>query len=310
MATRSTPSTLSIDAARGAALARLIALGDEAMRRGAASSADNESARLLSYVSRVRERMTQVHMRQAWLVFVLEGRKRVDFDGRGATHVLSPGDALVLPAGSLLDLANVPDRTSGVYRALAVELLGDAHALLRRHHPDLVGPASTWLGRSPRSVAAGTTSLVALAHVCETILDAGAHPRVLHHRIEGLLLSLAVEARVPSAAVPRAQAADDLARAVRNVVREAPDAEWPAKAVAARLGLSEATLRRRLAKQGTRLRALLLDERLEVAAVLLRDPRFTVGEAALRCGYSSGSKFARQFRKRFGVLPKRIRSEA
>jgi AraC-like DNA-binding protein/mannose-6-phosphate isomerase-like protein (cupin superfamily) len=307
--TSSTRFPLSSDPARSDALARLIALGDEAARRGAAGSAANEGARLLSYVTRARERTARVHMSQPWLVFVLEGRKRVDFERRGTTHVLAPGDALVLPAGSTLDLANMPDRTSGTYRALAVELLGDAHALLRRHHPDLVGQASTWLGRAPRRVVAGTTSLRALAHVCETILDAEAHPRVLHHRLEGLLLSLLVEDQVPSAAVPRAQAASDVARAVRNVVREAPDAEWPAREVAARLGLSEATLRRRLAAQGTQLRSLLLDERLEVAALLLRDPRVSVGEAALRCGYASGSKFARQFRKRFGVLPSRVRTE-
>ncbi len=94
-----------------------------------------------------------------------------------------------------------------------------------------------------------------------------------------------------------------MVREVRNLVREEPERAWSIDAVARLLGVSAATLRRRLARDGASLRELLLEERLSLAQVLLGDGRASVAEVALRCGYASPGKFARQFARKFGATP-------
>lgn len=80
---------------------------------------------------------------------------------------------------------------------------------------------------------------------------------------------------------------------------EAPDAEG----VAAKLGMSERTLRRRLADEGTSLRALIGEARVERAALMLARGDARVGEVALDVGYADASGLGRAFRRRRGVSP-------
>ncbi|WP_394834765.1 AraC family transcriptional regulator [Pendulispora rubella] len=287
---------------RAAAMGNLIALAEKATERQGANLTAADGARLLAYACRSRERIARVEVESPWMVFVLEGHKLVDM---GATHIVRAGEALLLPRGMSIGITNVPDPESRNYRALAVEMLGDSHARLLRHHADLAH--GTWLTGKARTLRVGLTVLQALAHFCETLLDPGAHPRILHHRLEGLLLALLVEDELPQASIARAQASTDVVRAVRHLVREAPDAPWPAQSVAHRLGLSPATLRRRLGRDGTTLRAILLDERLALANVLLGDGRLAVADVARRCGYTSAGKFSRQYARRFGVSPSAAR---
>ncbi|WP_394845357.1 helix-turn-helix transcriptional regulator [Pendulispora brunnea] len=288
--------------ARALAIGNLIALAERATEHQGTNVTAADGARLLAYACRSRERMAQVAVESPWMVFVLEGHKRVDM---GATYIVRAGEALLLPRGTSLGITNVPDPASQSYRALAVEILGDSHARLLRHHADLAH--DTWLTGKAHTLRVGLTALQALAHFCETLLDPGAHPRILHHRLEGLLLALLVEDEVPQTAMARAQVSTDVGRAVRLLVREAPDAPWPAQSVARRLGLSPATLRRRLGRDGTTLREILLDERLQLAKVLLGDGRLAVADVARRCGYASAGKFSRQFARRFGIAPSAAR---
>jgi AraC-like DNA-binding protein len=80
--------------------------------------------------------------------------------------------------------------------------------------------------------------------------------------------------------------------------------------VAKRLGLCEATLRRRLAAEGTTLGDLLTDVRMSFAMVLLQSTNQAVNRIALEVGYESASRFAIRFRARFGFLPAAIRGAA
>jgi AraC-like DNA-binding protein len=204
-------------------------------------------------------------------------------------------------------VTNVPDPDSGYYHALCLEVTGEARALLERHHPDLAGTLARWFGSSCDVVTPGVPALHAFEHSCETILTPAAHPRLLHHQLEGLLLALLVEADAHARTVPAAQARTDLVTAVRNLVAERLEATWEGQSVARRLGLSPATLRRRLAGEGTSLRSILLHLRMSLARTLLSDGRATVAEVALRCGYESPAKFSRQFARWSGTLPSALR---
>lgn len=97
---------------------------------------------------------------------------------------------------------------------------------------------------------------------------------------------------------------------VRALINTSLDTAWKADDVAARLGLSEASLRRQMASNGTSFSALLSDVRMTQALALLQSTDLSINRIALEVGYASPSKFAARFRDRFDVAPSAIRSGA
>jgi AraC-like DNA-binding protein len=73
--------------------------------------------------------------------------------------------------------------------------------------------------------------------------------------------------------------------------------------VARTLALSERTLRRQLAAEGTNFRRLLDEVRLELARQLLEETRMPVGEISATLQYSSPDAFTRAFRRWAGETP-------
>jgi AraC-like DNA-binding protein len=83
--------------------------------------------------------------------------------------------------------------------------------------------------------------------------------------------------------------------------------------VAERLGMSVRYLRRLLEPTGRAFSEHLLGKRLERAAALLRDPRFThvkISAVAQKAGFSDISHFNRSFRHAFGDTPFGLRTRA
>ncbi|HEU4408009.1 MAG TPA: AraC family transcriptional regulator [Polyangiaceae bacterium] len=104
------------------------------------------------------------------------------------------------------------------------------------------------------------------------------------------------------------RAGDSFAARVSDVLaRELPSGEPSCALVAQRLALSERTLRRRLAEEGTSLRELLDRVRRQRAEALLREGGASVGEAAFLLGFSDASTFSRAYRRWHGVAPARHR---
>ena len=137
------------------------------------------------------------------------------------------------------------------------------------------------------------------------MLGPAVKPAVLRHRLEDLVLSLSLQhAGASGASDPRA----DPVLATRMLVRSDPALPWTVRDVARRFAMSPATLRRRLAGDGMSLRLIRAEERMTVAAALLTRRGTTVAEVAAQCGYGSPSKFARQFRARFGRAPRAVRA--
>jgi AraC-like DNA-binding protein len=79
-------------------------------------------------------------------------------------------------------------------------------------------------------------------------------------------------------------------------------------AIAARFGLSERALRRRLSAGGTSFRALADDVIAPLAKRYLRDSRLSVAAIAERLGYSEPASFVRAFRRWTGTTPDAFRS--
>jgi AraC-like DNA-binding protein len=78
-------------------------------------------------------------------------------------------------------------------------------------------------------------------------------------------------------------------------------------AVAAELNVSTRTLQRRLADEGTSLRALVRDCRLELGRLHLREGRISNAEIARALGYADSTAFWRAFKAGTGSAPSRYR---
>ncbi len=97
---------------------------------------------------------------------------------------------------------------------------------------------------------------------------------------------------------------DALAGRVRAALRGLPPVAWPtADALAARLHVGEATLRRKLKQEGQSYQAIKDALRRELACEALAEPARTVAEIATSLGFAEPSAFYRAFRKWSGLSP-------
>jgi AraC-like DNA-binding protein len=78
--------------------------------------------------------------------------------------------------------------------------------------------------------------------------------------------------------------------------------------VARLLGMSDRTLTRRLAGEGTSFQVLLDNSLKSQAAELLQDDALTAAEVAYVLGYEDPANFGRAFRRWFGTSPRKFRS--
>ncbi|HMG52863.1 MAG TPA: AraC family transcriptional regulator ligand-binding domain-containing protein, partial [Kofleriaceae bacterium] len=102
---------------------------------------------------------------------------------------------------------------------------------------------------------------------------------------------------------------DRTARLLAHRLRD--DTELPALPEAARnLGMSDRSLRRRLAEEGTSFRALRTAAQLDRAAALLASSQRSISEIALACGFADASAFGRAWRRSRSEPPSRSRAVA
>nr|WP_234902913.1 helix-turn-helix transcriptional regulator [Ensifer adhaerens] len=86
-----------------------------------------------------------------------------------------------------------------------------------------------------------------------------------------------------------------------------PGTPWTGSGLGKRLGVSEATLRRKLSAEGWSFQQLLTDVRMSAAIQMLQSSDVPVLHIAQQVGYESQSRFAARFRQRFGFPPSAIR---
>ncbi len=103
--------------------------------------------------------------------------------------------------------------------------------------------------------------------------------------------------------------ADGVRRLCRAVI-DRGDAAPTLQALAKVLGLSAATLRRRLDDEGSRWQLLKDEVRRDLALQLLAEGELGVGEIAARLGFDDASTFYRAFRKWTGQAPGAWRAQA
>lgn len=228
------------------------------------------------------------------LIVVREGAKT--FDGAQGKVTVHAGGAMALAGGQVCDVTNHVGRT-GVYRATA---LGWDEALLA----GMQGRIAT----SPMRPAAALPQIApGFAEAVDAAVTAITDPRgvpqaVARHRLQEVLLWLDAAGVAFPEAGPKT-----LGQSLMLRIATRPGEDWSVAQVAAQLCLSEGTLRRRLAEEGTGLRELVTETRMNAALTLLQTSDAPVGQIAADLGYDSASRFTARFRARFGFAPSQIR---
>lgn len=242
------------------------------------------------------QRLRAVPVLKHCLVAVIDGAKHIKGGGEDGTAVAPAGWFVALRAGERPNIANLPDPGTGLYRAFALTFDRETLSL----------PAPRPAGRRPLPGYAVLPDDPALAesfvHAVAGLASPALSEELARHRLAEVLLALAERGVGWSAAD-----AEGPIQRIRLMISARPQLPWSAADAARLLGISEATLRRRLAAEGTCFRDILAESRLSHGLALLQTTRTGIAEVALACGYDSPSRFSGRFRERFGMPPSEVR---
>ena len=227
------------------------------------------------------------------IAIVLRGRKQVRTHAQ--TLEFAPGDLFLIARRCRMDVVNIPDPDSGLYLTVTIPLCEEVLAAARLLWSDPITGHGQDLARLDSAEFAfdlqrWLASLQA-GHYTEARLALAALTVALCRRGHTAML-------VPPP--------PSLAMQIRDLVRAEPAREWQSQHVEAALGVSGATLRRRLATEGTGLRDVIAAARLACAMDLLYTTHWPVKTVAARVGYRSVASFTRRFNERYGLDPAHI----
>lgn len=240
----------------------------------------NSYSTLFTFVTRERERIAGSAFSQLSIVAILEGSKEILSMGRHRRF--AAGTVIVLPAGWSGDVVNDPDPQSGIYRAIFITFPDQ----LARRATKAFPPAHV---ASQIDLPLDSLLAAAVHHAGEGIAAGGLPTALIEHRLLEVLMVLGMRGALPGSL-------ETTADAVRALVRWQPDRPWTADLIATELGTSNATLRRRLSREGASLRDVLASERIALATTLLVEDGLSLREAALATGYRSPRRFAGRLR--------------
>lgn len=240
--------------------------------------------------TRRRQRIAAVPFGELLVAQVRNGSKRVSEKSESAE--VPAGSYLCVSPGCLLNIENLP-APDAPYEAHCLSI---APAWLERENAAAGASAQRWA-----RVDATPALEQAFAHAGQGLRDA-LPEAVLRHRVRELLEALRLAGFVP------VRGSANLTARVRLLLASLPAHPWQAEQIARRLAMSPATLRRRLAAEGTGFRAVLEEVRLTHALSLVQAGRQPIKQVALACGYQSPSRFAARFRTRFGLTPSELRA--
>lgn len=228
------------------------------------------------------------------LIYVERGTKRVRWSG--GEYLIRAGEAIAVAGGQPLDITNrlAEDRSYRAYWLVldSTLIVAQAHA-----HPELA------IIRHAQPMTVGIQELrEALQRAMQAVEDECIPDSIASHRVHELLIWIGMHGC-------RFEHARALAMGVkvRRLIGQDFAREWNAASVASFFAMSEATLRRKLADEGSSLSQILVDARMSFALQLLQSTMQSVAQIALSVGYQTPSQFAVRFRDRFGFPPTAIR---
>jgi AraC-like DNA-binding protein len=228
------------------------------------------------------------------VVLVQAGRKTVF--GQGEQWLADSGDIILLPQGASYGVTN---QLNGAAPYEAISLMFDASLIAAApSQQPLFAPLNR--PRVLRSPERGFGQ--AVERVRALWMDAATPDLIARHAALEVLAWLAVHGcRFAPATQPT------FMERLRALLVAAPAQPWNAALAAEALNISEATLRRRLARDNMTMSGLLLEVRLGNAMMMLQASDDYIGQIALDCGFANHAHFSRLFKTRYGITPSQLR---
>ncbi|MEN5265050.1 helix-turn-helix domain-containing protein [Stenotrophomonas sp. TWI587] len=236
---------------------------------------------------------SSVEIPQPQFAILLQGRKQV----RTAQQSLefAPGDLFLITRRCRIDVVNIPDPHSGLYLSAIVPMCAEALTAARALWNEPLPEAGDALARLPLAEHSATLlqwrQALEQGHYTEARLALASLAVAFCRRGHGSLL-------VPPE--------PSLGERIRDLIAAQPERDWQSRDFEAQLGLSGATLRRRLASEHSSVRELITDARLAHAMGLLYTTRLPLKTVAARVGYRSLGSFNKRFAERYGLEPAAI----
>ncbi|RLK57257.1 AraC family transcriptional regulator [Stenotrophomonas rhizophila] len=259
-----------------------------------ASLADCQRADGYACITARREHgASSVEIPQPQFAILLQGRKQV----RTAQQSLefAPGDLFLITRRCRIDVVNIPDPHSGVYLSAIVPMCAEALTAARALWNEPLPQAGDALARLPLAEHGATLlqwrQALEHGHYTEARLALASLALAFCRRGHGSLL-------VPPE--------PSVGERIRDLIAAQPERDWQSRDFEAHLGLSGATLRRRLASEQSSVRELITDARLAHAMSLLYTTRLPLKTVAARVGYRSLGSFNKRFAERYGLEPAAI----
>ncbi|HAU79409.1 MAG TPA: AraC family transcriptional regulator [Stenotrophomonas sp.] len=259
-----------------------------------ASLADCQRADGYACITARREHgASSVEIPQPQFAILLQGRKQV----RTAQQSLefAPGDLFLITRRCRIDVVNIPDPHSGLYLSAIVPMCAEALTAARALWNEPLPEAGDALARLPLAEHGATLlqwrQALEHGHYTEARLALASLAVAFCRRGHGSLL-------IPPE--------PSLGERIRDLIAAQPERDWKSRDFEAQLGLSGATLRRRLASEHSSVRELITDARLAHAMGLLYTTRLPLKTVAARVGYRSLGSFNKRFAERYGLEPAAI----
>jgi len=231
------------------------------------------------------------------IILVRHGSKCIRWLGNELT--LTSGEAVIVGEGESFDVINTPGK-NGSYEA---DWLSFSSEIVSRYTRRNTGCIPV---REARKLAAPSDSFRrAFYHTTEIFTDAAAIPEAVAVGRMQEMLDWLDEYGICFGNFQRT----GLKKKIRKLVSANASYSWSPGLVASQIGMSEATLRRKLQAENTSFSRLLADVRMCRALTLLQVTDLSVTQIAFEVGYESPSKFSARFRSRFGFCPGQVRTE-
>lgn len=239
---------------------------------------------------------TGLYFRLTFLFFIHSGSKRVLCPVNGEI-IGEVGDLMIFPPGVVETMQNRPIPNSSYH----------ADGVCFSH--DMVD--AVFADQPVRGSAPGIQIIRGGAHqphqilqlIKETVGRNDLPLSIKHHRLLEPLIWL----RENGVRRPIGQKETPWSK-VRDLIETDVSRSWRIDEVAKNFAMSEATFRRWLTKSGAGFSQILLNTRLERGLTLLQTTDRPISQIALDCGFKTPSHFSDVFRKRFGIMPKLIRT--
>lgn len=242
----------------------------------------------------VRHQLRRISLPCPAAVFVVRGCKIV-WRGQERMEVRA-GQMFLLPARMEITIENQPDEEAGRYVALCLSFTADMVTAVCAAHAG----ESRFSDLESLRVRVDQALALSVSHLLDMVLAEGRSNRLLGLCMEEILELISQR----TACLPYIwESASSWSSRCSRLIALDPGQDWNAASIAAKLCVSERSLRRNLQIEGTNFRRILQDIRLNAGLGMLQAGRCSVGEAAFRCGYASASRFAGLFKERFGVSP-------